>query len=117
MRYMLLFVADEAAWGELPEAERADAIARIGAWVGELSRAGTIVEGSRLHGKRAAKTVRLGGAGRSGKPLVVDGPFVESKEVIGSYAIIEVAGPDEALAIAQSWPAGGAVEIRPVFDE
>lgn len=114
MRFMLLFAADEEAWSALPQQERDDAIARIGAWYGQQARAGKIVEGRRLQGKRSAKTVRLGAAGKSGRPLVVDGPFVESKEAIGSYAIIEVSSEDEALAMAQSWPAGGAVEVRPL---
>ncbi|HEY7832010.1 MAG TPA: YciI family protein [Ktedonobacterales bacterium] len=117
MRYMLLFVAEEAAWEALPDEERADAVARIGAWFGRWAGAGKIVEGRRLQGKRTAKTVRLGPAGRSGRPLVVDGPFIESKEAIGSYAIVEVAGPDEAMAIAESWPAGGAVEVRPLQED
>ncbi|HEY7782326.1 MAG TPA: YciI family protein [Ktedonobacterales bacterium] len=117
MRFMLTFFADDAAWMALTEAEREEAIARIGAWYAEHARAGRIVEGHRLAPKTSARTVRLGPAGRGGAPLVTDGPFTETKEVIGSYAIIEVAGPDEALAVAQAWPAGGAVEVRPVMDE
>ena len=117
MRYMLLFVSDEEAWEALPEDERAGAIARIGAWFGRWAGAGKIVEGHRLQGKRSAKTVRLGPAGRSGRSLVVDGPFIESKEAIGSYAIVEVADAEEALAIAASWPAGGTVEIRPLQED
>lgn len=117
MRYLLLFVADEEAWEALPAEERADAIARIGAWYGELAQAGKIVEGRRLRERRTARTVRLGPAGRSGRPVVVDGPFAETKEAIGSYAIVEVSGADEALDIARSWPAGGAVEVRPLAEE
>lgn len=117
MRYMLLFVADEVAWEALRVDERADAIARIGAWYGELVQVGKIIEGRRLQGRRSAKTVRLGAAGRSGRPVVTDGPFAETKEAIGSYAIVEVGDADEALAIARSWPAGGTVEVRPVMEE
>jgi hypothetical protein len=116
MRYMLLFFADEEAWMALPEEERTAAIGRIGAWYGEQAQAGRIIEGCRLHGKGAAITVRLGPAGRSQAPVVTDGPFVETKEAIGSYAIVEVASLDEAIAVAGSWPGGGAVEIRPVLE-
>ena len=49
-----------------------------------------------------------------GKVTVTDGPFIESKEVIGGYAEVEVADLDEALAMAKEWP--GTVEIRPVVD-
>ena len=50
----------------------------------------------------------------SGTPLFTDGPFIESKEVIGGFALIEVADLDEALAMAREWP--GTVEIRPIVD-
>ena len=57
----------------LPEDERAAAIARIGEWYSEHARAGRIVEGRRLTGRGKASTVRLGRAGRSGKPFITDG--------------------------------------------
>jgi hypothetical protein len=117
VKFMLLFIADEDAWMGLPAGERQAAVERIGAWFGEHAQAGRIVEGRRLQGKRAAKTVRLGPAGRSGRPVVVDGPFLESKEAIGSYAIIEVRDEPEALDVAGSWPGGGAVEVRPIIGE
>jgi hypothetical protein len=48
--------------------------------------------------------------------MVVDGPFIEAKEVIGGYAIVEVADLDEALQMAKTWPGQTSVEIRPVVD-
>jgi hypothetical protein len=117
MKYMLLFFADEDAWMELPEEARAAAIDRIGAWYGQHAQAGRIIEGRRLRGKGTATTVRLGPAGRSEEPAIVDGPFIEAKEAIGSYAIVEVANLDDALSLARSWPGGGGIEIRPVLEE
>lgn len=116
MRYLLMFYADEDAWMALPEAERNDAIGRIGQWFGQHAGAGRIVDGKRLQGgKRATTTVRLGRIQRSGdQPIVTDGPFVEAKESVGSYAVIEAKDRDEAIAIASSWPAGGLVEVRPL---
>ena len=116
MRYLLMFYADEDAWMDLPPAERDAAVGRIGQWFAEHAAAGRIVDGRRLAGgKRATSTVRLGRIQRSGDaPIVTDGPFVEAKEAIGSYAVVEVKDRDEALAIAKSWPAGGLVEVRPV---
>ena len=116
MRFMLMFFADEEEWMALAEDARAAAIERIGTWYGEQARAGCIVEGRRLAGKRTASNVRLGPSGRSGKPIVIDGPFVETKEALGSYAVVEVPDREAALAVASSWPAGGAVEIRPVVE-
>jgi hypothetical protein len=116
MRFMLVFYADEEEWRALPEEERAAAVARIGAWYGQHVQEGHIIEGCRLAGKGEAATVRLGPAGRSGKPLITDGPFIETKEAIGSYAVIEAPDRASAVAIAASWPGGGAVEIRPVVE-
>ena len=117
MKYLLMFAANEDEWMAMREEERAEAIARIGQWYAQNARAGTIVDGTRLEGGRSARTVLLGPAGRSRKPSVVDGPFVEAKEVIGSIAVIEADDLGAAIRVASSWPAGGKVEIRPVKDE
>lgn len=117
MKFMLLFIANEDEWMTLPEEERQAAIGRIGAWYGEHARDGKFVEARRLHSGRQAATVRLGPGGRSGEPKLSDGPFFAAPEAIGSYAIVEVAGRDEAVAIARSWPGGGAVEVRHVMEE
>ena len=112
MRYMLTFYANEQEWLALPGADREAAIAEIGRWFGEHARAGKIVDGHRLAPPGTTKTVRHGRVRRKDLPMVSDGPFVEAKESVGSYAIVEVKDEDEALAIAKSWPAGGAVEVR-----
>jgi hypothetical protein len=114
---MLVFYADEDEWMALPEDERTAAVERVGAWFGRQSQEGRIVEGHRLSSKREVTTVRLGPAGQSGKPFVTDGPFIETKEAIGSYAVIEVPDRDAAIAVAQSWPVGGTVEVRPLQED
>jgi hypothetical protein len=114
---MLIFYGNEGEWTALPEEERTAAVARIGAWYGRNVQEGHIIEGCRLASKQEATTVRLGPAGHSKKPLVTDGPFIETKEAIGSYAVIEAPDRDAAVAIAASWPGGGAVEVRPVVEE
>ena len=116
MRYMLTFFADEAEWLGLPEAERGAAIAEIGRWFGTYAGAGKIVDGHRLAPRAMAKTVRHGRVRKKDLPMQSDGPFLETKESVGSYAIVDVANEDEALAIARAWPGGGAVEVRPVAD-
>jgi hypothetical protein len=117
MKYMLLFFADEDAWMDMAEEARTAAISQIGAWYGQQTQAGRIIEGRRLRGKGTATTVRLGSAGKSAEPTIMDGPFIEAKEAIGSYAIVEAADLDAALTVAKSWPGGGAIEIRPVVEE
>jgi hypothetical protein len=117
MRYMLIFFADEDAWMALSDAEREAGIARIGAWYAEHAQAGRIVEGRRVRGRVEAVTVRLGPAGRSQTPEITSGPFSSLPESIGSYAILDVANADEAIAVASVWPGGGAVEIRSLLEE
>ncbi|HEY6204141.1 MAG TPA: YciI family protein [Candidatus Limnocylindria bacterium] len=114
MRYLLTFYAVEDEWMALPEVERRAGIAEIGQWFAEHARSGKIVEGRRLG--RGAKTVRLGRVRKKDLPLVTDGPFIEAKESVGSYAVVDVESEDEAIAIAKRWPTGGIVEVRPVTE-
>ena len=114
MRYMLTFYAIEDEWMALGESDREAAIADIGRWFSEHARSGKIVEGHRL--RRGTKTVRLGRVRKKDLPMVSDGPFIEAKESVGSYAVVDVSNEDEAIAIAKRWPAGGIVEVRPVAD-
>ena len=85
---------------------------RINQWFDEYGRAGKIVGGHELQGPETATTVRF----KDGKPMVVDGPFIEAKEVIGGFAVLEVADLDEALEIAKTWPGQTSVEVRPIVD-
>lgn len=113
MRYVLLFggsMDDQQAYDGQTEAERQAAMARVMQWFGEHSQAGRIVGGEELRGPDTATTLRR----KNGEMTVVDGPFIESKEVIGGFAVIEVKDLDEALAMARTWPGGNLVEVRPV---
>lgn len=114
MRYLLTFYADAREWMALAEPERDAGIAAIGRWFAEHAESGKIIEGRRLG--RGTKTVRLGRVRKKDLPMVSDGPFMESKESVGSYAIVEVKDEDEAIEIAKRWPAGGIVEVRPVAE-
>ncbi|HXL60507.1 MAG TPA: YciI family protein, partial [Mycobacterium sp.] len=68
--------------------------------------------GEQLEPPKTATTVRH----QDGDIYVVDGPFIEAKEHIGGFAIVEVATFDEALDLARTWPAGGSVEVRRVVE-
>ena len=80
----------------------------------ELVDAGAMVAGDPLHGVETATTVRV----RDGQTQSVDGPFAETKEILGGYYIIDVADLDAATAWAAKVPLApyGSVEIRPVMD-
>jgi hypothetical protein len=110
-QYVMLIADDTSV--SVPESEANAIYEKIGAWWGEHAAAGRIVGGHQLQGAETATTIRLG----SGKALITDGPFVESKEVIGGYGVLEVPDLDAAIALAKSWPAPNAVlEVRPVVD-
>ena|SRR5712692_3778683 len=115
MKYVLMFggtAEDQEAWEKLPKDQLAAAYERTGKWFEEHGKAGRIIGGEELQGPNSSTTVRI----KSGKAIVTDGPFIEAKEIIGGFAIVEVKDLDEALAMAKTWPGGGWVEVRPVVD-
>jgi len=111
MKYMMLIAGDEAYWDGLSEREERALYGRIEAWWGEQAAAGRVIEGHELEPASTATTVHIA---RDGQASVTDGPFIEGKEVVGGYGILEVADLDEALAVASTWPAPDTIEIRPV---
>jgi hypothetical protein len=112
MKYMVLISGSESWEGIGPE-ERTALYERIGAWWNEHARRGEILEGHELQGVETATTVRRG---PDGKVTVTDGPFIEAKETIGGYALIDVPDLDAAIALVSGWPAPEAFEIRPVVE-
>jgi hypothetical protein len=115
MKYVLMFagsVEDQEAWEKLPKDRLAAAYEHVNKWFDEHSKAGRIVGGAELKGPSSSTTVRI----KNGKAIVTDGPFIEAKEIIGGFAIVDVKDLDEALAMAKTWPGGGIVEVRPVVD-
>ena len=111
MKYMMLIAGSEEAWAGRSEEELKALYGRIGRWWDEQSSAGRIVEGHELQPTATATTVRIA---QDGSATVTDGPFAEGKEMVGGYGILEVADLDEALAVASTWPAPDALEIRPI---
>jgi hypothetical protein len=114
MQYMLLFTETAA---ELEKRnDPAEAPAYWGAWssyAGTLANSGIMVCGAGLQPPSTATTLRI----RDGKHHVQDGPYAETKEILGGFFVIEVADLDEALAWAARSPSAscGAVEIRPTL--
>ncbi|WP_184829490.1 YciI family protein [Jiangella mangrovi] len=83
----------------------------------ELDASGTVLSSAALRENDGVRTVRLSSRGEA--PAVTDGPFIEAKELLAGYYLVECETPEEAAAIAARIPcgAGGAVEIRPVNEE
>ena len=82
---------------------------------GAVSQTPGVTPGMWLASPEMATTVRV----QDGKPLVTDGPFVEMKEALGGYLVLEADDVDAAIALAARIPAsrlGGAVEVRPIVE-
>src|SRR5262249_31855680 len=105
---------EEARWTALPEAERGRIMDEYGKFIHELKSSGRLLAGAKLDECASAVSVRK----KSGKPVLVDGPFAETKEQLGGYHLIECRDRDEAVSLAlriPTLPAGGVVEVRPVL--
>ena len=112
MKYMLMFVRQDGGWEEKASPDELQAtFARIGQWWGEHSASGVIEGGHQLQPASTATTV----SPRTG--VVTDGPFLEAKESIGGYGIVEAADLDAAIALARTWPGDNKVEIRPLVHD
>ena len=107
-QYVLMLLEDES-WEEQSKDEMKRAYAAISAWVDDLRNKGIMKGGEELQPMRTATTVRR----KNGAMSVTEGPFIESKEHVGGFMMIEVPDLDAAIAIAKSWP-GGDVEVRPI---
>src|SRR5258707_8856052 len=111
---MLLVAEPQADCDKRSAPARAAPLGEAGrAYSDALQKAGVFVGGSGQQPPQTATTVRV----RDGKRHVQDGPFAESKELIGSVIVIDVPNLDEALEWAARCPvaAWGAVEVRPVW--
>lgn len=87
--------------------------AEVGAWYEKMAASGKLTDGgAQLQGADTAKTVRSTG--------VTDGPYIETKEVVGGYSVLDVASMDEAVEIAKSWPGVDrgwiTIELRPIVE-
>ena len=114
MKFMLLCYDDEQAWQRLGEAKWNEAFQEAVGLAQELQAKGQYLLAAPLERSNTAATVRV----RDGKRVVTDGPFAETREVLGGFYLIEAKDRDEALAIAARHPGArlGSVEVRPVME-
>jgi hypothetical protein len=113
MKYLLMAYVNEAAWPQMTKDEQEQGMAAYTAYREALTTAGVLAGSNRLQPSSTAATVRLA----NGKSQVLDGPFVESKEQLGGYFLIDVADLDAAISWAARCPATshGVVEVRPIW--
>jgi hypothetical protein len=111
MQYMLLIYGSEDGWQELSDDERQAQTQEYMA----ISQDSKTKSGAELDEASTATVVRV----KDGETLTTDGPFVETKEQLGGFYLVEADNLDDALAVAARIPAarnGGAIEVRPVIE-
>jgi hypothetical protein len=117
MLYALLVYTDQSPWSELTDEEAAELRAQsMPRWIAafeELAKADPAMKGIELDDATQAKVIRV----RHGERIVTDGPFAETKELIGGLFLAELPDLDEAIRLAAVVPASeyGSIEIRPVI--
>ena len=114
MRYLCLIYENEKAWETLPPAESEAIMGEYFQFTDEIRKNGKYVAGEALHPTASATTVRV----RNGKVSTTDGPFMETKEQLGGFYLIEAADLNDAIQVASRIPSArhGSIEIRPVVD-
>ena len=113
MQYLLMLYAEEAGWQKMTREQQQQGAASYMAYTEALKKAGVHVGSNRLQPIAAATTVKVA----DGKSQVLDGPYLESKEQLGGYYLIDVPDLDSALSWAARCPGAshGTVEVRPVW--
>ena len=110
-KYAFLFIDDGVDYQGAPTPEQQKVYADIFRWF-ETNGSKITDGGAELQPTRTATTIRKS----TGKVAVVDGPFIEAKESVGGFSILELPDKDAAVALAKTWP-GYGIEIRPIVEE
>ncbi|MBS1708008.1 MAG: hypothetical protein JSS65_04720 [Armatimonadetes bacterium] len=117
MQFLCLGYLDVATFDAEPESVKSEVMTACFAQCKPFRATGKVVAEEALHGTQTAKSIRP----RDGKPTVTDGPFIETKEQLGSFFIVEAENIDEAVKIASLHPAaifgekyGFGIEVRPI---
>ncbi len=114
MTYLLLIYQNPAAFQAMPEEDRTALMNEVdGIWQ-QLTASGEWVGGDGLADPATTRTVRM----RDGVPVVTDGPYIEAKEYVAGYLIVDCATPERAEEIAARWPDARhwAMEVRAIVE-
>jgi len=118
MKYLMLVCLDrtDGTTGDLGRpAGAAPEEIDVDAWVEEMDGSGVRLIGERIRPDSDSTAVRV----RDGEVLLTDGPFVETKDLVAGFDVIECADLDEAIAVAAKHPMsrGGVLELRPFWTD
>jgi hypothetical protein len=114
MKYMLLCYDDEPFWQRAGQAAHEAAMQEAVQLCQEINAKGQYLMAAPLYSPSTATTIRV----RNGVAIMTDGPFAETREVLGGFYLIDVENLEEAIAIAKrhSGARVGAVEVRRVLE-
>lgn len=117
MKYLCLAYYDPAKFAAMAPADVQALVSQCPPRDAELKKTGRLLLSASLEGPGAAISLRP----RGGKPQLTDGPYTESKELVGGFFIIEAQDRDEAVRVASIHPAanlgeqvGWGIEIHPI---
>jgi len=112
MRYLCIIYDDEKAWENMSQADVEKGMAAYFAFDDSIKKSGHHRVGEALQPTNTATTVRV----RNGKISTTDGPYVETKEQLGGFYLIEARDLNDAIQVAARIPSAqwGAIEVRPI---
>ena len=112
MKFMFMIYHDENVLDAMPETEMQPLVDSAIEYAEEIRRSGHYVASDALQRTATARTIRV----RAGQVSTTVGPFVETKEQLGGFFLIEAKDMDEACAVAARFPPArvAVIEIRPV---
>ena len=111
MNFMVTLITDGTGMEGMPSEERDEFARRMGEFMSEIQQAGVLLHTDALGPVSDVRTLRR----KSGKVVVTDGPFAETKEQIAGYMVLTCDDIDDAVSWVERMPiAGGAVEVRPL---
>ncbi|OLF09224.1 YciI family protein [Actinophytocola xanthii] len=115
MKFLLIMQVNPAAMEALTDAEREEIMSGHGAFMAAVQESGEFVLTQALADPTNTTTVR----GTGGVPAVTDGPFLEAKEFMGGFHLVDCESQERAVELAKQIPdtrfGGFAVEVRPVM--
>ena len=114
MKYLCLVYFEPAVWDRMSTSESEQMASESSAYNEEVQKQGYHIAAQALQSVDTAKTLRV----RDGRVSVTDGPFAETKEVLGGFLLIHAKDLNEAIQIASKIPAArlGSIEVRPVYE-
>lgn len=112
MKFIVLIYNDPALMAQVPAPELNTTLRDCIVHADEMHREGRVLQSEILEPPPTARTMRV----RNGRKAILDGPFAETKEVLGGFNIVEAPNMDEAIRIAEEFPWAklGSIEVRPI---